>query len=110
MRALLESYVSDGVIVEDASEFYEHFTGKLPLESLTPMSVIASGRFWPSRLHQAFTRILSLLTALAALVALSPLLALIVMAIKLDSWGPVLFSHKRVGAQGRPFKLLKFRT
>ena len=110
MRALLESCVSDGVIVEDASEFYERFTGKLALESLTPMRVIASGRFRPSRFHQAFIRILSLLTALVALVALSPLLALIAMVIKLDSRGPVVFAHKHVGAQGRPFTLLKFRT
>lgn len=110
MPALLESYVSRGVIVEEVTEFYERFTGKLALESLTPMRVIASGKFRPSRLQQAFARILSLSTALIALVALSPLLALIAIAIKFDSPGPVLFAHKRVSAQGRPFTLLKFRT
>jgi lipopolysaccharide/colanic/teichoic acid biosynthesis glycosyltransferase len=110
MPALLASYVSRGVIVEDVTEFYERFTGKLALESLTPMRVVASGKFRPSRLQQAFARTLSLSTALIALVALSPLLALIVIAIKLDSPGPVLFAHTRVGAQGRPFTLLKFRT
>lgn len=110
MHALLESYVSRGVIVEDAAEFFERLTGKLPLESLTPMRVIASGKFRSSRLQHAFARTLSLLAALVALVALSPLLAVIAIAIKLDSPGPVLFAHKRVGAQGRPFTLLKFRT
>lgn len=35
---------------------------------------------------------------------------LIALLIKLDSEGPVLFSHKRVGAQGRPFTMYKFRT
>lgn len=110
MPALLESYVSRGVIVEDVTEFYERFTGKLALESLTPMRVIASGKFRPSRLQRAFARTLSLLAALVALVTLSPLLAVIAIAIKLDSPGPVLFAHKRVSAQGRPFTLLKFRT
>jgi lipopolysaccharide/colanic/teichoic acid biosynthesis glycosyltransferase len=110
MPALLESYVSRGVIVEDVTEFYERFTGKLALESLTPMRVVASGKFRPSRLQQALARILSLWVALIALVALSPLLALIAVAIKLDSPGPVLFTHMRVGARGRPFTLLKFRT
>jgi lipopolysaccharide/colanic/teichoic acid biosynthesis glycosyltransferase len=110
MPALLESYVSRGVAVEDVTEFYERVTGKLALESLTPMCVIASGKFRPSRLQHAFARTLSLLVALVALVALSPLLAVIAIAIKLDSPGPVLFAHKRVSAHGRPFTLLKFRT
>ena len=110
MSALLDSYVSRGVIVEDVTEFYERSTGKLALESLTPMRVIASGKFRPSRFQRAFARILSLSTALIALVALSPLLALIAIAIKLDSPGPVLFAHQRVSAHGRPFTLLKFRT
>ena len=54
MRALLESYVSHGdVVVEDVTEFYERFTGKLALEWLTPTRVIASGKFRPSRRQQA---------------------------------------------------------
>lgn len=110
MPALLESYVSRGVIVEDVTEFYERLTGKLALEAMTPMRVIASGKFRPSRLQHEFARTLSLLAAVVALVALSPLLAVIAIAIKLDSPGPVLFAHKRVSAHGRPFTLLKFRT
>jgi exopolysaccharide biosynthesis polyprenyl glycosylphosphotransferase len=110
MRALLDSYVSGGVAVDDAAEFYERFTGRVTLESLTPMRVISSGRFRPSRLHRAFARTISLSVAVVALVALSPLLALIAIAIKIDSAGPVLFKQRRVGAHGRPFTLLKFRT
>jgi lipopolysaccharide/colanic/teichoic acid biosynthesis glycosyltransferase/protein involved in polysaccharide export with SLBB domain len=111
MRALLESYVShDEVIVEDVTEFYERFTGKLALEWLTPTRVIASGKFRPSRRQQAIARMLSLVVALTALILLSPLLAAIAIAIKLDSRGPVLFAHKRVSQHGRPFTLLKFRT
>ena len=49
MRALLDTYVTSGVVVEDVTEFYERFTGKLALEWLTPMRVIASGKFQPSR-------------------------------------------------------------
>ncbi|MCW4384757.1 sugar transferase [Salinibacterium sp. SYSU T00001] len=44
------------------------------------------------------------------LVLLSPVLALIALAIKLDSAGPVLFAQPRIGRNGREFKMLKFRT
>ncbi|HJU44091.1 MAG TPA: exopolysaccharide biosynthesis polyprenyl glycosylphosphotransferase [Vicinamibacterales bacterium] len=110
MRALLEVYVSHGLVIEDVTEFYERFTGKLALEWLTPMRVIASRKFQPSPLQRYVARVTSCLVALAALMALAPLLAVIAIAIKLDSPGPVFFTQKRVGLLGRPFTLLKFRT
>ena len=50
-----------------------------------------------------------LLTLLAVVVAV-PVLAVIALAIHLDSPGPVLFRQKRVGARGEEFEMLKFRT
>jgi exopolysaccharide biosynthesis polyprenyl glycosylphosphotransferase len=48
--------------------------------------------------------------AALGLLFLSPLLALVALAIKRDSRGPVLFTQARSGINGRPFKLYKFRT
>ena len=45
-----------------------------------------------------------------ALVVLSPLLALIAVAIVIDDGKPVLFRQRRVGRNGEPFELLKFRS
>lgn len=45
-----------------------------------------------------------------ALAALTPLLAMIAIAIKLDSPGPVLFRQTRVGFSGRAFQIYKFRS
>ena len=48
--------------------------------------------------------------AVALLVVLLPVLAAIAMAIRATTPGPVLFRQERVGRDGRPFEMLKFRT
>jgi len=50
------------------------------------------------------------LFALAAIIAVSPLLISIALAIKLTSRGPVFFRQRRKGADGRVFKIYKFRS
>ncbi|WP_374026092.1 sugar transferase [Mycobacterium sp. HNNTM2301] len=48
--------------------------------------------------------------SLAALIATSPLLIAAAIAIKLTSKGPVFYGSERIGLDGKPFKMLKFRT
>jgi exopolysaccharide biosynthesis polyprenyl glycosylphosphotransferase len=48
--------------------------------------------------------------AAGGLLVISPLLVLIALAVKLTSPGPVLFRQTRVGMNGRPFTMLKYRT
>lgn len=48
--------------------------------------------------------------ALVVIVFFAPLMWLIAILIKVDSEGPILFRHKRIGKDGRPFYCLKFRT
>ena len=107
---LLESCIARGVIVEDVVEYYERIAGKLAFESLAPMAVILSGGFRPPRFYQAVSRGVSLLVALLAVIACAPLMAIVALAIKLDSKGPVFFRQQRAGSGGKPFTLVKFRT
>jgi lipopolysaccharide/colanic/teichoic acid biosynthesis glycosyltransferase len=62
------------------------------------------------RLQLAIKRILDMICALLALIFTSPLLLIIAILVKLDSPGPVIYRHHRVGKNGRPFELYKFRT
>jgi exopolysaccharide biosynthesis polyprenyl glycosylphosphotransferase len=109
MRELLEAHVQ-GVVVEDGVECYERLTGKIAIEALTPSCLIASRDFRKRHVDLAFGHALSLLVSLTAIIVLAPFFALVVLAIKLDSPGPVFFVHDRIGLRGRRLKLLKFRT
>ena len=55
-------------------------------------------------------RVIDVILASIALILLSPLFAIIAIAIKLDSKGPVFFAHKRIGKNGKIIKLYKFRS
>ena len=55
-------------------------------------------------------RLIDLVLSVCGLIVLSPLLIAIVIAIKLDSKGPVIFKQKRVGKNKTYFNIWKFRT
>jgi len=55
-------------------------------------------------------RSVDIIGAAAALVALAPVLAIVVIAIKLTSAGPVIYAHDRCGFNKRPFRMYKFRS
>ncbi len=55
-------------------------------------------------------RILDITVSTAALVLLSPIFALTALAIKVESKGPAIFTQTRVGKNGRPFTMIKFRS
>lgn len=55
-------------------------------------------------------RVCDFLFAVVGLIVLSPFFLLLILAIKIDSKGPVLFKQKRVGIHIKHFNILKFRT
>ena len=109
LQLLLESRVR-GIIVEDSMEFYERLTGKMAIEELKPSALIHSAGFHNHGAAETTARVVSLVVAAIGLMLSAPLLAVIAIAIKLDSRGPVLFVQQRAGRNGQPFRLLKFRT
>ena len=99
-----------GTRVENAVDIYERLTQKLAVEHLTPSTFLYSRELPKSTLYLGIQRVLSVMTAALGLVASAPLMALIALAVKVDSPGPVFFRQKRVGWRDQVFLLYKFRT
>jgi len=109
LRVLVEQCEQVRVDAQIAPDLFEIVTGRVHLEHfglplLDPVT-IASHRAY-LRLKRLFDVVVSGL----ALIFLSPLMALIAVAVKLNSPGPVLFRQRRVGKDGKEFVLYKFRT
>lgn len=99
-----------GVKVEEATSWLEKISGRIEVEQLYPSWLIFADGFRFSGIFRLMRRLLNLSVALMGLVFSLPLLPFIVLAVKLDSPGPVLYRQKRVGRGGEIFYCYKFRT
>ncbi len=61
-------------------------------------------------MYMKVKRLIDILLSVIGLIILSPIFAILIIAIKVDSPGPVLFKQKRVGTHKSYFHILKFRT
>ena len=80
------------------------------LDEVDGVTLLGMRRFGLSRSSRAIKRCFDLLGAGLGLLVLSPFLAATAIAIKVDSSGPVFFKQRRMGRNGVPFEMLKFRT
>lgn len=55
-------------------------------------------------------RVFDVVVSLSVLISAAPLMILAAIAIKLSSRGPVFYCAERIGIDGKPFKMIKFRT
>jgi sugar transferase (PEP-CTERM system associated) len=99
-----------GIEVMDAPSFYEVATQKLLIENITPSWFIFSNGFKVTWLLRLCKRVLDIIASLAALFCFLPIVPFIVVAIKLDSPGPILFRQTRIGQGDNHFTLMKFRS
>jgi len=99
-----------GVLIEDGTDLYEAVAGKVPIHSLRASWLVFSAGFRLSPRMLVYKRVLSIILSSIALVIALPIMALIALAIRLDSPGPVIFRQKRVGKGGKVFTLFKFRS
>jgi sugar transferase (PEP-CTERM system associated) len=100
----------DGVAFDHLASVYEQYTGKIAVENLRPSWLIFAPGFRKSRLLSMSKRLLDVVTTVVGLIVALPVMAVIALAIRLTSRGPVLYHQRRVGQHGRIFVVHKFRS
>jgi sugar transferase (PEP-CTERM system associated) len=109
MPELLELRMQ-GVKIEEATSWLEKISGKIEVENLYPSWLVFGEGFRRSTTFILVRRAVSIVISLIGLILTLPLIPLIMLAIRLDSKGPVFYTQTRVGKAGRVFKVVKFRT
>ena len=99
-----------GVRVVEAASLFEDLSGRIPLRDLRPSWLIFSGGFHKPRVLASVKRVGEAVIAGGLLAVTAPLAALTALSVRLSSPGRVLYRQTRVGLDGKPFELLKWRT
>jgi exopolysaccharide biosynthesis polyprenyl glycosylphosphotransferase len=89
--------------------------GRIPTMSVIAMyaggQVLLRERRAPERIYyDKMKRLVDFVATTLMLIVFSPILIMIALWVKLDSPGPVFFTQERVGKNGKPFKMFKFRS
>lgn len=83
--------------------------GNMQLYALNNLTLVEE-RKAQRLIYSVVKRFFDILVSASALLLLSPLFIAISLAVKLDSKGKVFFKHKRIGKNGQPLEIYKFRT
>jgi sugar transferase (PEP-CTERM system associated) len=100
----------EGVRVEDVHSTMAALTGRVWLGTLRPSWFVFSEGFHRSRSTLLLKRVLDIALSSLFLVVTAPILALLSIAIRLESPGGVIYRQDRVGLHGKVFQILKFRS
>jgi exopolysaccharide biosynthesis polyprenyl glycosylphosphotransferase len=99
-----------GVSVRVCLDLFDQGLSRFTLSDLDGLPVLSHSRTPTDDLALAVKRAFDVVTSAAVLLALSPILLTTALAIKIESRGPIFFRQVRVGLNGRPFRILKFRS
>ncbi|MDX6269592.1 MAG: hypothetical protein QOD28_815 [Acidobacteriota bacterium] len=109
-KQLLDLSLGGNVAIEEGASFYERTTGRVHLHMMRPSWLIFSGRGRQARLSGVTRTFLHRGVALIGALVSLPIALLAALLIKLESPGPALYRQERVGKNGRPFTIMKFRS
>lgn len=85
-------------------------SGRMSVLELADLSMLVFSRTPSNVMALVAKRAFDVLVSATFLILLAPLFVLVALAIKLESRGPVFFRQTRVGLNGRPFTMVKFRS
>ncbi len=99
-----------GIPVLDLAAYSEKTRSEVPIDSLKGSWLVYGHGFVQGRVRQLLKRMFDIVCSMVLLVLLSPVILLAMIAVKLESPGPVIYRQERVGLGGRAFMCLKLRS
>jgi exopolysaccharide biosynthesis polyprenyl glycosylphosphotransferase len=110
LKSLISRIEGSNVVIKILPDMYDILAGSVKMTNIFGALLIEvneeSMPFW----QQAVKRFLDIVLSLIAIIILLPVYLILAILVKLSSPGPIFFTQERIGLNGKPFKIIKYRT
>ncbi len=98
------------ITFSDLPTFYEKILGKVPISSIGEVWFLENLTESQKNFYESTKRVVDMLSAFVFGLISLIFYPFIILAIKIDSQGPIFFTQRRIGEDGQIFKVIKFRS
>lgn len=107
---IISKILDASIVIKVLPDMYELLTGSLKMTNIYGTLLVEYSNDPMPYWQQVFKRFLDIFLSFVCLIILLPLYLICAVFVKLSSPGPILFLQERIGLNGKPFKIIKFRT
>ena len=98
------------VLIKVIPDMYEIMLGVVKMNHVHGAILIEIKRQFMPKWQRLLKRVMDITVSFVSLIILSPLISYIAIRVKMSSRGPVFFKQERIGLNGKPFHIVKFRS
>lgn len=110
LNEILSRLAVFNVNIKIIPDMYDILTGSVKMYNIYGTPLIQVSHTLMPEWQKSVKQVLDIVISLLALFLSLPISIILAIAIKLSSPGPVFYSHERIGKNGKPFRIYKFRS
>ena len=110
IEQILNSLIDSNVAIKTIPGMYEIFTGKVKMSAIFGTPLIEVSHHLMPAWQENLKHFMDIIISFLALIILSPVFLVLMTGVKLSSKGPIFYKQNRIGRNGKPFTIYKFRS
>jgi exopolysaccharide biosynthesis polyprenyl glycosylphosphotransferase len=110
LKTIISRIHSENIIIKVLPDMYDILSGSVKLNNIFGALLMEVNAEVMPYWQRVAKRLFDIFFSLIAIIILVPVYIFLTIAVKLSSPGPILFFQERIGLNGKPFKIIKFRT
>lgn len=110
LKSIIGRIQGGNLVIKILPDMYDILSGSVKMTNIFGALLIEVNAEPMPILQQAVKRFIDVFLSVFAIVILIPVYIILAIAVKMSSPGPVFFLQERIGLNGKPFRIIKFRT
>lgn len=110
LKTIISRINGDKIVIKVLPDMYDILSGSVKLNNIFGALLMEVNAEVMPYWQRVAKRLFDVFFSIIAIILLIPVYIFLTIAVKLSSPGPILFFQERIGLNGKPFKIIKFRT